>query len=586
MLAPPWIPVPAPAYGGIEEVVRLLSGGLIARGHDVTLFAPPGSSVDGEVVAVLEEAHPDEIQKAQFESDHVARAFGGDRRRGGARRALRRRARPRRPHRAGDGRPPRRCRSCTRCTARSPRTRAGSTREHGPKACIVGISQSQLDSGPEEMGGGRVVHNPIDTEEWPFSARQGRLHALDRPDVARQGAAPRDRGGARGRRAARARRARSSPGRSSTSRRRSSPRSATASSTSARPTRTASASSTCGARALLMPIRWPEPFGLVMVEALACGTPVIAFPEGSVPEVVRDGVTGFVVDDEHAMAEAIGRVGEIDPGACRRDCEERFGVEAVVRGYEEVYRTAIARGVAAVAAAARLPGRCPVQWVAGCSAERSSSPPPPWRRRPPPPTPPGGRPRRPTASSEATVAQRGGALTLTARREGRVVVRAALGRATGPVRARAPRPPRRGVHDPGGQAPRAPARRDAAAPRLPAPLARAARRRRRRRLPRARRPPRRRPLARRRARAGRGCRSCGSTTRTRTRPCACGAARRRDYAYPALVRTPRGRLRAALRVGPARRRRGRPPRARRRAACASRARPASRRPAARPGGSP
>ena len=96
-----------------------------------------------------------------------------------------------------------------------------------------------------------------------------------------------------------------------------------------------------------MPIRWPEPFGLVMVEALACGTPVIAYPEGSVPEVVRDGVTGFVVDDEHAMAAAIGRVGEIDPGDCRRDCEERFGVEAVVRGYVEVYRTAIARGVAA-----------------------------------------------------------------------------------------------------------------------------------------------------------------------------------------------------------------------------------------------
>ena len=76
MLAPPWIPVPAPAYGGIEEVVRLLTSGLTAHGHDVTLFAPPGSSADGEVVAVLEEAHPDDIQKAQFESDHVARAFG------------------------------------------------------------------------------------------------------------------------------------------------------------------------------------------------------------------------------------------------------------------------------------------------------------------------------------------------------------------------------------------------------------------------------------------------------------------------------------------------------------------------------
>jgi hypothetical protein len=75
MLSPPWIPVPAPAYGGIEEVVRLLCDGLTANGHEVTLFAPPGSDSCAAVVPVLEEPHPDEIQKAQFEADHVARAF-------------------------------------------------------------------------------------------------------------------------------------------------------------------------------------------------------------------------------------------------------------------------------------------------------------------------------------------------------------------------------------------------------------------------------------------------------------------------------------------------------------------------------
>ncbi len=67
-----------------------------------------------------------------------------------------------------------------------------------------------------------------------------------------------------------------------------------------------------------MPIRWPEPFGLVMTEAMACGTPVIAFPEGSASEIVVDGETGFVVEDEQAMAEAIGRLGEIDPSAAAR----------------------------------------------------------------------------------------------------------------------------------------------------------------------------------------------------------------------------------------------------------------------------
>jgi len=95
------------------------------------------------------------------------------------------------------------------------------------------------------------------------------------------------------------------------------------------------------ARALLMPIRWPEPFGLVMVEALACGTPVIAFPEGSAPEVVEDGRTGFVVADEHEMAAAVGRLDEIDPEDCRATCERRFGVPAVVEAYERVYREAM-----------------------------------------------------------------------------------------------------------------------------------------------------------------------------------------------------------------------------------------------------
>jgi len=91
------------------------------------------------------------------------------------------------------------------------------------------------------------------------------------------------------------------------------------------------------ARALLMPIRWPEPFGLVMTEAMACGTPVIAFPEGSASEIVLDGETGFVVEDEHAMAEAIGRLDEIDPGRCRESAKERFDVAAVAEAYEKAY---------------------------------------------------------------------------------------------------------------------------------------------------------------------------------------------------------------------------------------------------------
>lgn len=92
------------------------------------------------------------------------------------------------------------------------------------------------------------------------------------------------------------------------------------------------------ARALLYPIEWHEPFGLVMVEAMACGTPVIAYDMGSVREIVRDGVTGFVVKTIPEMVRAMKKIGTIDRRACRRWVEEKFTVEKMVDGYEEVYK--------------------------------------------------------------------------------------------------------------------------------------------------------------------------------------------------------------------------------------------------------
>jgi len=91
------------------------------------------------------------------------------------------------------------------------------------------------------------------------------------------------------------------------------------------------------ARALLFPIDWPEPFGLVMIEALACGTPVIARRRGSVPEVLEDGVTGFVCDDEEAMVAALHRIDTIDRAACRRAFERRFTDERMVGRYEQTF---------------------------------------------------------------------------------------------------------------------------------------------------------------------------------------------------------------------------------------------------------
>lgn len=92
------------------------------------------------------------------------------------------------------------------------------------------------------------------------------------------------------------------------------------------------------AKALLMPVKWEEPFGMTMTEAMACGTPVIAFRNGSVPEVVADGETGFIVDSLDEMAGAIGKIDTISRAACRQRVEQLFSVEKMVEGYETLFR--------------------------------------------------------------------------------------------------------------------------------------------------------------------------------------------------------------------------------------------------------
>jgi glycosyltransferase involved in cell wall biosynthesis len=94
-----------------------------------------------------------------------------------------------------------------------------------------------------------------------------------------------------------------------------------------------------GASALLFPIDWPEPFGLVMIEAMACGTPVIAYRRGSVPEVVDDGVTGFVVDSEEEAVAAVGRIGELDRRKVRATFEKRFTARRMAQEYLRHYQS-------------------------------------------------------------------------------------------------------------------------------------------------------------------------------------------------------------------------------------------------------
>jgi glycosyltransferase involved in cell wall biosynthesis len=97
------------------------------------------------------------------------------------------------------------------------------------------------------------------------------------------------------------------------------------------------------ARALLFPIRWNEPFGMVMIEALACGTPVLAYPEGAVPEVIEDGKTGFLCRDVADLSESIGRVDQLDRADCRAAVEGYFSADRMVREHLELFATLVAQ---------------------------------------------------------------------------------------------------------------------------------------------------------------------------------------------------------------------------------------------------
>jgi glycosyltransferase involved in cell wall biosynthesis len=341
MLAPPWISVPPPGYGGVEAVVSVLSEALVRRGNDVTLFCAPGSTSSARVVTLLEEAHPDEIERSLFEVDHVARAFAAI---DLARESLRFDV----------------VHDHCGFTALAMADRldtplvhtlhgqftdatAAFYKRHESKATLVAISRAQRAKAPQSMRGAAVIPNPIDVRGWPLQERKqdyvlwiGRMTAEKGPHraiaAAREAGVPLVLAGV------------IQPGQQSFFDREVAPhidgdRVSFLGEVGGAPKRSLFA----GARALLMPISWEEPFGMVMVEALACGTPVIAFPAGAARELVLDGHTGFLVRDESAMASAIGRLGSIAASDCRAWVAEHCDVDVVAEAYESAYRAAACR---------------------------------------------------------------------------------------------------------------------------------------------------------------------------------------------------------------------------------------------------
>jgi hypothetical protein len=137
--------------------------------------------------------------------------------------------------------------------------------------------------------------------------------------------------------------------------------------------------------AMLFPICWEEPFGLVMIEAMACGTPVVALRRGSVPEIIVNGVTGIVKDDPAQLPEAIELARRLDPAACQAHVAARFTTELMAARYEDAYRRVLAEKALATGA------RAPASWAASRSlaARRSLASPARLTARPSSPAPAG-----------------------------------------------------------------------------------------------------------------------------------------------------------------------------------------------------
>jgi len=335
VLSPVWFPVPPVGYGGIEWVVALLADGLAAAGHDVSLFASGDSLTKAKLVSVYAEAPSAEIGKTMPElrhalacyeqaeefdivNDHsgpLAVAIG-----------------------AGVGTP-------VVHTVHGPLTGAdgdlyASLAHVAPQVGLISLSLNQRKPQPDLPWVANCANAldlgayPVHTERGEYLLFLGRMSA-DKGchravEVAQEAGIPLKIAGKM-----------REPAEREYFEAYVAPHLGDGVEYLGETSHGKKVALLQNARATLFPIEWEEPFGLVMIESMACGTPVIATRWGAVPEVIEHGRSGIVVDDYRQMAGALADADRLEPLECRRYVEERFSAERMVRDYEVAYTSVL-----------------------------------------------------------------------------------------------------------------------------------------------------------------------------------------------------------------------------------------------------
>lgn len=329
IIAPPWVPVPPPVYGGTEAVLDLLARGLVAEGHDVVLFTT-GDSTCPVPRRWLYPMALTTMAPTTAELEHVARAYAElegvdiihDHTMAG-------------PIWASDlGLP-----VPIVTTNHGPFTAEATAHfaEVAERVAVVAISHHQRSTAPS-VPVASVIHHGVDLANFPVGRGDGGyLLFLGRMNP--------DKGVHRAIEVARAAGKRLviaakmwEPVERAYFRDCVEPLLGPDAVYVGEVGRARKLELLGGAEALVNPIRWPEPFGMVMIEALACGTPVLAFAEGAAPEIIEHGRCGFLCTDEADMAELIGEIPSLDRAACRARVAARFSASRFVADHVALYR--------------------------------------------------------------------------------------------------------------------------------------------------------------------------------------------------------------------------------------------------------